>query len=385
MMKVLFLIDSLSGYGAEKSLVQIAINFKQVIPIFIHVYKGDNLKHLLLEKDITVYSLNIEGNYSYKQALHLIVPIIEKEHPEIIHATLFRSEMIARRLKLRFPYIKLVGSFVSNSYCKRRYAQLSLLSKFKLLTTQLKDRKTAGKVDYFISNSRAIMNTNRKALNIPPEKIKIIYRGRQFNKQNISEEPLDIKNTYSLENKIIFLNVGRLHQGKAQMDLLYAFKNATSEMNAVLIIAGEGLMRSKLELAIKTLDLENKVFLLGYRDDIPQLLAAADYFIFPSYFEGLPGALIEAIIANTPVIASDIPENKECFPLLGALFFKSGDIADLSLKIEEATKLNNWKQRTDSSFSYALENFDIYNISREYEEFYFSILENSKFKFNQYQ
>lgn len=376
MMKVLFLIDSLSGYGAEKSLVQIAINFKGVTPVFIHIYKGDNLKHFLLEKGIKVYSLNINSDYGYKQAIKLITPIIKIEQPDIIHATLFRSEIISRKLKLSFPQITLVGSFVSNSYCKRRYEQLSLLSKFKLLSTQLKDWKTSGKVDYFISNSRAIMNTNRKALNISKEKIKIIYRGRQFNDQTIPEKFIDIKKEFPIGNRIVFLNVGRLHQGKAQMDLLYAFKKVESKMGAVLIIAGEGLMRSKLELTIKTLGLENKVFLLGYRDDITQLLAAADYFVFPSYFEGLPGALIEAIIAKTPVIASDIPENRECFPLDGALFFKSGNVDDLSSKMEEAQKSKNWNEMTESSFSYARRNFDIYNISRKYEEFYFSILKN---------
>ncbi|MGH7058357.1 MAG: glycosyltransferase, partial [Acetobacteraceae bacterium] len=51
--------------------------------------------------------------------------------------------------------------------------------------------------------------------------------------------------------------------------------------------------------------------LLGYREDVPALLAAADIFALPSHFEGLPMVLIEAMLAGLPVVASDIPGTRE--------------------------------------------------------------------------
>jgi glycosyltransferase involved in cell wall biosynthesis len=115
---------------------------------------------------------------------------------------------------------------------------------------------------------------------------------------------------------------------------------------------------------------------LGYREDVAELLALADYFVFPSYFEGLPGALIEAIISKTPSIVSDIAENRECFVENGALFFKSGNIKDLGDKMKEALMLRDWKERTESSLENARKNFEIKKVSKEYESFYKKIVKD---------
>ena len=56
---------------------------------------------------------------------------------------------------------------------------------------------------------------------------------------------------------------------------------------------------------------EARVRFLGHRSDVPELLAAADLFVFPSLFEGLPGAVIEAMALALPVVAADIPAVRE--------------------------------------------------------------------------
>src|SRR5690606_10586584 len=77
-------------------------------------------------------------------------------------------------------------------------------------------------------------------------------------------------------------------------------------------------------------------FLLGNRKDIPELLTLADFFVFPSWFEGLPGSLIEAMMAGTPIIASNIPENLECVNEEIALIFRKADPGDLKTKLHWA-------------------------------------------------
>ncbi len=379
-MKVLFLIDSLEGYGAEKSIVQIALYLEEVTPVFIHHYKGDKLKPSLESKGIKVYSLELDSEYSFKEAVNSIIPIINKEKPEIIHSTLFRADMVARKLKHVFPHIVLVGSLVSNSYGINRYKQLSPISRIKLFSTQLKDRMTAGKVDFFVCNSKAIKKTNIRALGIPRNKVKVIYRGRCFEEYLPTTETVSLlKKEFNLDEQLIFLNVSRLYKGKGQLDLLKAFKvlNAKNP-NTVLLIAGEGSFRGELEDLIKSLGLGKNVFLLGYREDVAKLLALADYFVFPTYFEGLPGALIEAIISKTPSIVSDIAENRECFVENGALYFPPGDINKMAAKMKEAMDLHDWPERTELSYQYAYEKFEIKKISRQYEEFYVNLLEKTR-------
>ncbi|RKS50578.1 glycosyltransferase involved in cell wall biosynthesis [Gillisia mitskevichiae] len=379
-MKVIFLIDSLEGYGAEKSIVQIALHMEQVTPVFIHLYKGDKLKSSLELRGIQVYSLELVSEFRFKEAINSIIPIINKEKPEIIHSTLFRADLVARKLKQSFPHIILVGSFVSNSYGVNRYKQLPFISRIKLFSTQLRDRMTASKVDFFVCNSKAIKKSNIRALGISGNKVKVIYRGRRFEDYLPSTKAFNLlKKEFNLEEHQVFLNVSRLHKGKGQLDLLNAFKVLNAQNpNTVLFIAGEGSFRMELEDLINSLSLENNVFLLGYREDIPELLAISDYFVFTSYFEGLPGALIEAIISKTPSIVSDIPENRECFLENGALFYKSGNILELSKKMEEALIINNWQEKVNASYKYAEENFDIAKVSLQYENFYKEIISGSK-------
>jgi glycosyltransferase involved in cell wall biosynthesis len=54
--------------------------------------------------------------------------------------------------------------------------------------------------------------------------------------------------------------------------------------------------------------------LLGYRKDVPRVLKSLDCFLFPSLTEGQPNALIEAMVSEIPIVASDIPSIKECVP-----------------------------------------------------------------------
>lgn len=378
-MKVLFLIDTLEGYGAEKSIVEIAQHMEEITPVFVHLYSGDKLKPSLVESGITVYSLNMKSNLGYNEPLQELTRIVEKEKPTILHSTLFRADMVARKLKKSFPNLILVGSFVSNSYSMRRYSELSILSRLKLFTTQIRDFITVGKVNFFICNSYSIQRTNIKALRISPEVTQVIYRGRTFDDFEPDDQKiLSVRKELEIGDRKVLLNVGRLYRSKGQMDLLQAFSLfLKNHPLSLLLIAGEGPLRRDLEKKIEHLKLSNQVKLLGYREDIPQLLQVSDFFVFPSYFEGLPGALIEAIISKKPCIVSDIPENRECFGGEGALFFPAGDVHELHFKMEEALQIDDWEQKIGASYQHAQKNFDVRSISRKYELFYKSLKETA--------
>ena len=133
-MKVLYLIDSLQGYGAETSLVEITTRFKIIEPVFVQLYIGDQLKKELQEKQVSVYSLNLSGKYNFRAAVKKVLEIIEIEKPQIIHSTLFRSDIIARRIKKKLPHILLVGSLVNNSYSSFRLREMNLQRRIKKST-----------------------------------------------------------------------------------------------------------------------------------------------------------------------------------------------------------------------------------------------------------
>jgi len=74
---------------------------------------------------------------------------------------------------------------------------------------------------------------------------------------------------------------------------------------AHLLLVGDGQARPAIEARVRSLRLINHVHFLGERDDVPRLLHAMNVFIFPSLYEGLPRALIEAQAAGLLCVASD--------------------------------------------------------------------------------
>lgn len=106
---------------------------------------------------------------------------------------------------------------------------------------------------------------------------------------------------------IFLLAVGRLVYEKGHEFLVEAMsKVAQVNDRAAAGICGEGPLREQLSRQIEALGLQEKVKLLGLWNDIPELLAAADVFVLPSRWEGLPMALLEAMMAGLPVVAARV-------------------------------------------------------------------------------
>ena len=106
--------------------------------------------------------------------------------------------------------------------------------------------------------------------------------------------------------------VARLHAAKNQMDLLHAFALVRQRHpDAVLWLIGEGDQRAALMAAARRRGLADAVRMPGIREDIGDVLAALDLFVLPSRWEGMPNALLEAMAAARPAIASDLDGVRE--------------------------------------------------------------------------
>ncbi|WP_289021511.1 glycosyltransferase [uncultured Salegentibacter sp.] len=368
--KVLYIIDTLEGYGAEKSLVEITSNFNRIIPVFVHIYQGDMLKPRLEEAGIRVYSLDLTKKYAFNTAVKKLKSIYSQEQPGIVHATLFRSEIIARKLKRIFPQIYLVGSFVSNAYSQERFRKKGALDKFKLSYFQNLDKKTVPLVDRFISNSQTIKINTSRVLGIDPEKVKVIYRGRRsadFDPQKVHGDL-----PYLQDQSHVLLNVSRLIPLKGQLDLIKAMPQIITEYPQMqLVFAGHGSFRENLERQARKLGVQKHIRFLGRIDNIQKLLIKADVFLYPSYSEGLPGALIEAMMAGRIIIASDIPENLECVDENCALIYKKGNVAELAANILKVIKKpEKYQSLGENAQKKAIKKFELAKVVGEYEDFY---------------
>lgn len=125
---------------------------------------------------------------------------------------------------------------------------------------------------------------------LPNEAVRIKYR-REINANG--------------ETKV-FIHVGRLHEAKNHLFLLELFSNYQKKHNnALLVLVGDGDLRTIIEDKIDELGIKKNVRMLGARNDVPNWLKAADCFLFPSNWEGLPVTVVEAQAAGLPCLISD--------------------------------------------------------------------------------
>ena len=135
-----------------------------------------------------------------------------------------------------------------------------------------------------------------------------------------------VRTKLGFTGKYVIGNVGRLCYHKNQEFLLDVFSAVSKQRpESLLLLAGEGEDRPRLEQKAKELDIADKVVFYGLSDQIEQLFWAMDVFVFPSRFEGLGIVAIEAQAAGLNVICSEyVPKEVYVTPLAQKQFFADG-------------------------------------------------------------
>ena len=115
-----------------------------------------------------------------------------------------------------------------------------------------------------------------------------------------------------MESSRIVVYTGRLDKKKGLVELIRSWPSVLENWaDSQLWLIGEGPDRDLLYQEIKDLEVRSSVFMPGAFDDVTDLLRAANLFVLPSYTEGLSLSLLEAMAHQIPVIASDIPGNRQ--------------------------------------------------------------------------
>ncbi len=240
--------------------------------------------------------------------------IIKGEKPDLVHTTLFESNHIGRLAAIGLAPVS--TSLVNTPYDKIRFGD-PRISPWRLRVVQKIDAYTGRHLNaHFHAVSHAAKQGAIKDMRLPPEKITIVERGRNAirlgkpdsNRRKEMREKLGISPVTP-----IIINVGRHEYQKGQKYLIEAVSLLVPKYpELVLLIAGrEGTSSAQLQEIASHYGMNEVVRFLGHREDVPDLLAASDIFAFPSLYEGLPGAVIEAMALGLPIVGSDIAPMRE--------------------------------------------------------------------------
>jgi len=186
--------------------------------------------------------------------------------------------------------------------------------------------------------SRGVIGVSKETAAFMAERLKMPLTAITAIANGISARPGDRqrgRQTLGLaEETRLVLAVGNLHSRKGHrflIDAMHRVGQIDPQLDWCVAIAGRGDQEPALQQQIVAAGLEGRVRLLGHRDDIPDLLAASDVFAMPSEWEGLPVAMLEAMFAARPVVASAVSGIPEAVrDGIDGLLTAPGDVPALS-------------------------------------------------------
>ncbi|MBR1675823.1 MAG: glycosyltransferase family 1 protein [Clostridia bacterium] len=176
------------------------------------------------------------------------------------------------------------------------------------------------------------------------------------------------------EKDFIIGHVGRFVKAKNHAFLIDVFNELQKNINAKLMLVGDGDLRKSIEEKVESLGLKDKVIFTGVRSDIPEIMQAMDVFVFPSLYEGLPVTLIEAQAAGLPCVISDkIPLECKITDLIKVVSL-SADVKTWSDVIIESSKT----ERRDTYEEIKNSGFDIVENAERLQNFYLKLANGEK-------
>jgi len=352
-MKVLYIISTYSLYGGTPKKTLDLMNYFGAQSV-LYVY-NDSFKEFKKQFEASggkVY----EGFYNRNILKHLraLRQIIDLEGIEVVQTQFSMGEILGFLIKLFRPKVKLIVAFVGSSSP----------SKIKSIVVN----QIYKSVDFFVFISKFVKK--EKVIQFPILKIKpnkIIYNGTN---------PREVNNTEAIvmQHHSIFDIAGLIHLKNIQV-LIAAFNillNEKKRNDVFLYIAGDGPMRSELEVLIEQYKLDKHVFLLGYQENVGKFLNSCDLFVHPAYAEGFGIVVAEAMLSEKPIIVSNagaLPEIIE--------HNRSGLIVDPYNPEEWAEAINRLlenpdfsKQLARTAYKRANELFSHEVFCKEYEKLY---------------
>jgi len=300
---ILHLIESGGMYGAESVIINLSCELrdqghKNVIGCFTYksMPKPEIGQKAILKGLETVY-FELKNKIDLN-LIKLIVKYCKENDIFLLHAHGYKPSIYCFIINLiyKIPYIITCHSWYSENYKHQIYLLCELVS-------MLQAKKIAA-VSTEIGNNLRKTFIPTRLIKIIPNGIKIASHCKSISYNNKLRQELGLQ-----QESLIVGNIGRLITPKNQTMFIRA---ATSTLKMVknieFIIVGDGPLWKNLNLLISALGIKKRFHLMGYRENITDILELIDIFVFPSLNEGLPMALLEAMYFRTAIIASNVGE-----------------------------------------------------------------------------
>ncbi|WP_323591503.1 glycosyltransferase [Aliarcobacter butzleri] len=371
MRKIVILINSLESGGAERVVSNLLNDFVDRYDCYL-ILIHKNIFYTL-DSRVKILNLNEQKNLlGIKKFLRL--PILAYKLSKLIKE--YKFDQVISFLS-RSNYINILSNIlIKHETIINERAMPSLQYEYgingkinKILIKTLYPRACL-----CLSNSYGNMMDLKNNFNV----VKIEYIHNLFDIETI--EVLSKKDIEFQKKRFTFVTVGRLDSGKNHKLLIEAVK----DFNADLWIIGDGELKEGLQKYINELNLNDKVYLLGKKENPFSFLSKADCFVFSSNYEGFPNVLVEALACGLPIISTDCQSGpREILAPTSNISFQLKDKIELAEygvltpiknvgKLKEAMNLmindENLRKNYQEKGNFRANDFKIEKIIKQYEK-----------------
>lgn len=310
MIHVLHVVSSLGRGGAERVLADLVAatdktRFRHTIA---YLHEPHDLADEVRAAGAHAVCLGAPLRHGWIGGARALRRLLAERRPDLVHSTTFEANIAARLAAGRS--LPLISWLVSMEYDPES-VRAAGWSRTSNLYRRLLDSVTArASRTRFVACSGAVARMATERLGAA--QVELIYNPVRLDAVRATRAEADSARA-GLDlppNAFVYLTVGRMDPPKAHDLLLRAFA-AAAQPDAWLVLLGKGPRRAALERLAGELDVAERVRFVDSVPSVAPYLALADLFVFPSRLEGLPVALLEAMCAGLPCLASDIPPHAE--------------------------------------------------------------------------
>lgn len=299
MMRVAIVIDSLKVGGAQRLISAFASNAAahEIVPIVITL-REDNAPFLvdsIRSAGIRLIALPRASLFDLRRYRHLV--------------KLFKAEKIAL-VQTHLTYANILGSLAAHAAGIPAIATLHSIAVRKgwkaVVLKWIENHVLRNYATRILAVGQVVADLNRRSFG--QRKVDVIPNGIPKPKfpQGLERERLRREITGNGSNPIV-ITVGRFSRAKGYEDMIEAFRILQQRAaNPKLVMVGSGTTVDIIKEQIADLKLDQSVILTGEREDVPSLLALSDVYASSSHREGLPLAVLEAMMAGLPVVATSV-------------------------------------------------------------------------------
>ena len=302
-MKLLAVMEAASVTGPAKNLIDFAARARELPPAlrvdtsvvtFEREGGGSGNPFLAALRAAGIPAISIrQRSVTDRHTLEGLRAAVETIAPDILQTHAVKSHFLVRLsgLGARLPWIAFHHGYTTPDLKMRLYNQL--------------DRWSLRAPDRILTVSRAFESQLRDA-GVPPGRITVLHNAIDADWIHGAPERSEARRRFAISDaEPVVLTVGRLSHEKAHVDLVAAAA-ACSQFRLRVLIAGDGPERAAVQRTAQRLGISDRVTLLGFLPDPRPCYAAADIVVLSSVSEGSPNALLEAMAAGVPVVATAV-------------------------------------------------------------------------------